>query len=77
MSIIVIIIIIIIIKAQGRPLIWDITIAETYANSYIGVTATRAIAAADRSASSKIAKYKKLAKTHHFTSVAVETGGMI
>ena len=34
--------------ARGKPLAWDITIADRYANSYIGDTITRAGAAADR-----------------------------
>ena len=35
----------------------DITVADTYANSYVDNTATREVAAADRAASSKTAKY--------------------
>ena len=53
----------------------DITIPDTFANSYIGDTSTRATAAADRAAASKTAKYTDLAKTHHFVPIAVETGG--
>ena len=60
----------------GKPSAWDISIADTYyANSYIGDTATRVAAAADGAASIKMAKYIKLAKTHHFTQVKIETGG--
>ena len=54
---------------------WDIAIPDTFANSYIGDTSTRATAAADRAAANKTAKYTDLAKTHHFVPMAVETGG--
>ena len=57
---------------RGKPLAWDNTIPETYANSSIGDMATRAVAD-DQAASSKMDKYMELAKTHHFTQVAVET----
>ena len=53
---------------RGKPLAWDITIPDTFANSYIGDTSTRATAAADRAAANKTAKYTDLAKTHHFVS---------
>ena len=59
----------------AKPLAWDITIPDTFANSYIGDTSTRASAAADRTAANKTAKYTDLAKMHHFVPIAVETGG--
>ena len=60
---------------RGKPLAWNITIPETFANSHIGDTSTRATAAADRAAANKTAKYKDLAKMHHFVPIAVKTGG--
>ena len=60
---------------RGKPLAWDITIPDTYAHSYIDDTAARATAAADRTVANKIAIYTKLNTTHHFTSIAIETGG--
>ena len=60
---------------RGKPLAWDITIPDTFANSYIGDTLTRATAAADKPAANKTAKYTDLAKTHHFMPIAVEAGG--
>ena len=42
---------------------------------YIGDTSMRATVAAYRAAANKTAKYTDLAKTHHFVSFAVETGG--
>ena len=60
---------------RGKPLAWDITIPDTFTNSYIGDTSTRATAAADRATANKTAKYTDLTKMHHFVSIAVETGG--
>ena len=54
---------------------WDVTIPDTFANSYIGETSTRATAAADRAAENKTTKYTDLAKSHHFVPIANETGG--
>ena len=54
---------------RGKPLAWDITIPDTFANSYIGDTSTSATAAADRAAANKTAKYTDLAKTHHFVPI--------
>ena len=52
---------------------WDVTIPDTFANSYIGET--RETAAADRAAKNKTTKYTDLAKAHHFVPIANETGG--
>ena len=59
---------------RGKPIAWDITVADTYANSCVDNTATREAAAADRAASSKTTKYTELSKTHHFTPIAIEKG---
>ena len=60
---------------RGKPVAWDITVPDTYANSYIADTATTASAAANRAADNKTAKYQELAKTHQFAPMAIETGG--
>ena len=63
---------------RGKPLACDITIADTYANSYVDNTSPkREAAAADRAASSKTAKYTERSKTHHFTPIAIETFGPV
>ena len=60
---------------RGKPVPWDVTVPDTYANSYIADTATTASAAANRAADNKTAKYLELAKTHQFAPIAIETGG--
>ena len=60
---------------ERKRLAWDVTISDTFSNSYIGETSTRATAAADRAAENKTTKYTDLAKTHHFVTIAFETGG--
>jgi len=46
-----------------------------YAESHIGNTATKAGAAAQKTAQNKIDKYSKLASTHIFYPFAIETAG--
>jgi len=52
--------------ARGKPMAWDVTVPDTYAESYIGSTATKPGAAAKQTAQNKIDKYSKLASTHIF-----------
>lgn len=60
---------------RGRPLAWDVTVADTYASSHLVRTSSSAGAAAEVAAISKKDKYDWLRTTHHFVPVAVETGG--
>ena len=43
--------------SRGKPFAWDITVADTYANSYVNNTATREAAVANPAASSTTANY--------------------
>ena len=61
--------------SRGKPLAWDATVPDTFAQAHVSATANRQCAAADTAATSKITKYEHLAATHHFVPVAVETGG--
>ena len=54
---------------------WDVTIPDTYANSYMADTATTVSATANRATENKTAKYQEQAKTHQFVPIAIETGG--
>ena len=61
--------------ARGKPLAWDITVPDTYAESHLQDTACRPGAAADKAAANKSSKYCDLAGTHLFFPVAIETAG--
>jgi len=50
--------------ARGKPMAWDVTVPDTYAESHIGSTATKPGAVAHKTAQNKIDKYSKLASTH-------------
>jgi len=62
-------------KGQRKPMAWDVTVPDTYAESHIGSTATKPGAAAHKTAQNKIDKYSKLASTHIFYPFAIETAG--
>ena len=61
--------------ANGKPLAWDVTVPDTYADSHIADTVSTPGVAAHQAAQHKIAKYSKLASTHMFYSIAIETAG--
>ena len=61
--------------AKGKPLAWDVTVPDTYADSHIAQSATTPCATADQAANKKTAKYQHLASTHLFFPVAIETSG--
>jgi len=63
--------------AKGKPLAWDITVPDTYADSHLADTATTAGAAADKAASNKVAKYRQIANSHIFVPVAIESAGTL
>ena len=51
------------------------TVPDTYAESHIADTVSTPGAAAHQAAQHKIAKYSKLASTHMFYPIALETAG--
>ena len=61
--------------AKGKPMAWDVTVPDTYAESHMGDTATKPGAAAHKAAQNKVTKYDKLAATHIFYPFAIETAG--
>ena len=63
--------------ARGKPLAWDVTMPDTYAESHINDTMTSPGLAADQAAQQKMGKYSKskILSTHIFCPVAVETAG--
>lgn len=60
---------------EGRCLIWDVTIADTTAASYLPLTAALAGSAAESAATRKEAKYIDLSARYDFVPVAIESHG--
>ena len=58
-----------------KPMAWDVTVPDRYAEYHIGSTATKPSAAAHKTAQNKIDKYSKLVSTHIFYPFAIETAG--
>ena len=61
--------------ARGKPMAWDVTVPDIYAQSHVSDTSIQAETAADSAAPAKKAKYIDIATTHMFIPVAIETGG--
>ena len=54
---------------------WDVTVTNTLASSYLQASPSRAGAAAELAASKKLDKYAELSKSYEVIPVAVETLG--
>ena len=61
--------------SRGKPLAWDVTVPDTYADAHVVSTAREAGATANHAATNKNTKYSQLSNTHVFVPVAIETGG--
>ena len=61
----------------GKSAVWDVTVADTLADSYLASTSMTAAAAAQLAATRKETKYVNLSKTHHFVPLAFESMGPI
>jgi len=61
--------------STGKPLAWDVTVPDTYADAHVSNTAMETGAAASLAATNKTNKYCQLSATHIFTPVAIETAG--
>jgi len=59
--------------SRGRPLAWDVTVPDTYADSHVVNTAREAGTAANHAATNKNTKYSQLSNTHVFVPVTIET----
>ena len=57
--------------------VWDVTVADTLADSYLVYTSRTAAAAAELAATRKETKYIELSTAHHFVSLAFELLGSI
>ena len=60
-----------------RPLVWDVTCPDAFANSYELQATSEAgdvVAVAERA--EKMTKYETIARTHLFCPIAIETSGV-
>ena len=62
---------------EGRSVLWDVTIRDTTADSYLSKTSSAAGAAAEEAAVQKESKYADLCTDYLFCPVAIETLGPI
>ena len=63
--------------ARGKPMAWEVTVPDTYAESHIDQTAREACSAANKATENKTMKYGALSASHIFLPVAVETAGVL
>ena len=62
---------------EGRCLVWDVTVADTTAASYLAATATVAGSAAESAVVRKEMKYTELSNTYHSFTIAIESHGSL
>ena len=60
---------------QGKCLLWDATIVDTLADTYVSTNSKTSRKAAERAEKSKMILYEKLTKDYIFTPIAIETLG--
>jgi hypothetical protein len=60
---------------EGRCLVWDVTVADTTAASYLHSTSVTAGSAAESAARRKETKYTELSHRYEFVPIAMETHG--
>ena len=61
----------------GKCMTWDVTAADTLAESYLQATSSSGGSASEGAANRKELKYQALARTHTFIPLAFETFGPI
>ena len=61
--------------SRGKPLAWDITVPDTYADAHVANTAREAGAAANHASANKNTQYSQLSSTHIFFPEAIDTAG--
>jgi len=61
--------------ARGKPLAWDVTVPDTFADAHVTNSARKAGAAAEHAATNKTNTYSRLMNTHIFYPAVIETAG--
>ena len=62
---------------SGKCVVWDVTVSDTLASSYLQHTSVTAGSAAENAADKKIQKYSELSSSYMFVPIAFETLGPI
>ena len=62
---------------RGKSFTWDVSVTDTVADSYLHLTSTKAVGAAENAATRKEDKYVDLQQTYTFNPLAFETLGPI
>ena len=61
----------------GKSAVWDVTVTDTLASSYVQATSVTAGAAAETASDRKLAKYEALSSSYVVVPVAFETFGPV
>ena len=61
--------------SNGKPLVRDVTVTDTLANTYVSASSPNAGAAAAAAETRKITKYSHLSTNYNFIPIALETFG--
>ena len=61
----------------GKCLVWDVTVTDTLANSYVDISSVSAGGVAELAAERKITKYSNLSTGYSFVPLAFETSGPV
>ena len=63
--------------SAGKCVIWDVTIADTMAPSYVAISSVSTRLVAEQSSASKLSKYSELVINHIFVPIAMESFDLI
>ena len=61
--------------SNGKPLVWDVTVTDTLASTYVSASSQNAGSAAAAAETRKITKYSHLSTNYNFIPIALETFG--
>ena len=61
----------------GKSVVWDVTVGNTMASSYIGLSSQRAGSVAEAASTRKEAKYEDISQRHIFVPLAFESIGPV
>ena len=62
---------------RGKSVVWDVTVGNTMASSYIGLSSQRAGSVAEAASTRKETKYEDISQSHIFVPLAFESNGPV